>query len=129
MMDPRNYDRDAILNWIQSRGRIVGTCVVYGKHRKSNVTTYKRIAVKSKSTGKKKQVYVHRLYFALKKFVILGSSRIWQVSHLCGLKSCFNIEHLSLEPGCVNAGRNSCFKHKSCHGKHGGYPGCVISNK
>ncbi|KAF2438756.1 hypothetical protein P171DRAFT_525869 [Karstenula rhodostoma CBS 690.94] len=34
----------------------------------------------------------------------------WHASHLCGNWTCFNTQHVVLEPGSVNSNRNACFR-------------------
>ena len=127
MMDPREFDRDSVLSRIHSKCSVENTCILYDFQQQGKINEYRRHRFKRVS-GQEKKEYVHRLYFALQNFIILPSSRIWQVSHRCGVKSCINLQHLSLEPVGVNKGRNSCHRNKKCHGQHCGYPNCIITN-
>ncbi|CAH1233602.1 Hypp798 [Branchiostoma lanceolatum] len=48
-----------------------------------------------------------------------------EVSHLCHMKACCNIQHLSQEPHHVNLGRKMCRELGQCT-SHRGYSNCIL---
>ena len=52
----------------------------------------------------------------------------WHVSHTCHRRLCIKAEHLVLEPGFVNKGRNSCSPTDGCSQNHSGYPPCDLED-
>ena len=72
----------------------------------------------------KKHVRVHRLALFLYHgpFEDLFEK---EVSHLCSNKLCIQVEHLSLEPHCINIERITCVLYGICNG-HMPYRDCII---
>ena len=56
-----------------------------------------------------------------------GGMSDWHVSHRCHQPLCIAEDHLVLEPGYVNKGRQQCTTASDgCCGKHAGYPSCIF---
>ncbi|CAH1243376.1 Hypp7080 [Branchiostoma lanceolatum] len=66
---------------------------------------------------------VHRLAYFVEVNIRLTPSI--HVSHLCGVKACVNVDHLSYEPAVVNSQRNTCFAAGQCF-SHGPYRACLL---
>lgn len=77
-----------------------------------------------KDGGKSRREAVHRVVYALKKDSPLDFSG-HEVSHLCHVKECINIDHLSYEPHNINVARNLCRSSNRCSG-HGPYKRCIL---
>ena len=77
-----------------------------------------------KFRGRMCKVRVHRLQYFLKNNCPQMFTAV-HVSHLCHVKGCINIEHLSYETAAVNRCRNECFKNGECQG-HRGYAKCIL---
>lgn len=55
-----------------------------------------------------------------------GDMKEWHVSHLCHQPLCIQEDHLILEPGHVNKGRQHCSPMDGCCKDHAGYPDCLF---
>ena len=73
--------------------------------------------------GTRLNLKVHRLmYFIHHKKPIPDDMH---VSHLCHVRNCITVSHLSLEPQRVNNSRLVCKNDGLCTGHHG-YPHCLF---
>lgn len=71
---------------------------------------------------------LHRAVFILEKRKpeMIRNRTAGDVSHLCGKKSCINIEHLCIETASLNSYRRGCHQQGRCFGCE---PPCVFINQ
>ena len=70
----------------------------------------------------KKHVFAHVLGFKIDNPEVKLGVKGFYVSHICGVKSCVNGNHLSFEPRTVRTSRKKCIGR--CR-NHSNYPKCV----
>ena len=75
--------------------------------------------------GKRLSLKVHRVAFALANKGTTVMSGNHDVSHLCHLKQCVNVAHLSYEPHAINNKRMTCRYEGECS-RHHGYDDCIL---
>ena len=69
-------------------------------------------------------LHVHKLAYLVHTRILAVGPGL-EVSHLCHMPLCVNIEHLSLEPHNVNTERQKCKNRGECCG-HGVYNDCLF---
>ena len=92
--------------------------------KSSTTDNYARMRIKLPD-GRNGNIASHRLMYMC-KMNTMSLDKTQEVSHLCHIKSCCEISHLSLELHSINASRNKCFIERKCSSLHGGYPDCFI---
>ena len=107
-----------------------GTCLLSGMRKNRDAYVYSCITEDSRGI-RGKLVANHRIiYFHKNKDSFCGRKNV--LSHRCHIKSCININHLSLEPQAINIERKDCFRNKSkrdrntCKGHEAPYDPCIF---
>ena len=93
-----------------------GPCLLSGMRKSRDAYVYSCLTEVSRGI-RGKLVGNHRIiYFSEHKDALRDRKTV--VSHRCHMKSCINIDHLSLEPQTINLERKKCFKNKSKRDKN-----------
>lgn len=73
------------------------------------------------------RIYAHRVAL-LHALNLLELPSGLQCSHLCHIKKCVNVAHMSIEPQFVNNNRNNCKDERRCTRDHVNYDGNSLPN-
>ena len=124
-MDFRFYQSKISQNTVPGASK---GCLEWAGGTSGNGYPYMKIDVDG--NGVKQVIGVHRVVVMCHQSKTEFSDGL-QVSHMCHNRRCVNINHLSLEPDFVNAGRNRCRTAGTCCGAHnsGGtaFANCIFS--
>lgn len=112
MMDFRFYQSKISHNTVPGASK---GCLEWAGGTSGNGYPYMKIDVDG--NGVKQVIGVHRVVMMCHLSKTEFSDGL-QVSHMCHNRRCVNINHLSLEPDFVNAGRNRCRTAGTCCGAH-----------
>lgn len=130
VIDPNAYShslKDTILKSIYDKCNEENGHIIWTKCKNSSGYPSKKIKLPNAEDGSTLAL-VHRVAFAFMNNMLIGNDSD-DISHLCSIKTCLYIQHLSKEPHFVNQARTSCKLQKRCIGHiHAGhqYPPCIL---
>ena len=108
---------------LAKKAKVKGSCLLWKGHIQPN--GYGILKLKLPSDSHRKNYYIHRLSYWVHNQSPMIPKAEEQVSHLCHVKSCFNIQHITLESNKTNNQRKTCLKQKQCHG-HQNAKNCLL---
>lgn len=100
-----------------------GACTVWQGATKGSLPGNYGVINITLQNGKRTVMNVHRVAKCIEERKLIDKQ--FDVSHLCHNKVCINVEHLSIEPHCVNNNRQNCRSKGFCS-EHKPFSNCML---